>query len=215
MLFKQIHCTASLAAELGLPNGLLQNKHLNPVGRTIVYDLASRVVLIPNPSHYSCYPDQDFTLIIDGECLKAWDKPKDGEKPHHVAVYVDKNTEHLDDATLIATARQAFASLRGVGEDAYETPIEVRRRTPPPPVAREPQAVVAFLNRFTALAPRGAGKFFWAISAQSFVPALVRPNELDAFIQYGKDTGWSGLTAETRRRFGDSLERLVNEHNSR
>lgn len=215
MPFEKTHCTESLAAELGLPAGLLQNKHLNPIGRTVVYDLVDKVVLIPNPLHYSCYPDQDFTLVINGECLTAWDKPKSGEKPHHVEVYVNKDTEHFDDAPLIATARKAFASLRGVGVDAYETPIEVRGRTPPPPAAREPQEVIAFLNKFTALAPIGAGEFFWTISVQSFVPALVRPNELDAFVQYGKETGWSGLTAETRKRFGDSLQRLESEHISR
>jgi hypothetical protein len=214
MSFEKIHCTASLAAELGLPAGLFHNKNRNPIGRTVFYDVASKVALVPHAFHHSTYPDQDFTLVIDGKCLIAWDKPKRGETPHHVEIHVNKETEHFDDAALIATARQAFAGLRGVGEDAFETPIEIRGRALPPPAAREPQEVIAFLNKFTALAPRGAGEFFWTISVQSFVPALVRTNELDALVQYGKATGWSGLTAETRQRFGDALNRLASEHRS-
>ncbi len=212
MPFEKIQCTASLAAELGLPAGLLQDRIRSPIGRTIVYDSASGVVLVPNPLHYSCYPDQDFTLVINGECMTALDIPKSGEKPHHVDVYVNKWTEHFDDATLTAVARQAFACLRGVGEGAYHTPIEVRGRTPATASAREPQEVIAFLNDFTALAPRGVGEIFWTMSVQSFVPALVRPNELYAFVQYGKHTDWSGLTPETRERFGDFLQQLIGVH---
>ena len=53
---------------------------------------------------------------------------------------------------------------------------------------KKPEEVIAFLNDLTDQAPRGDGEFFWTISIQFCVPALVRPHELDAFVQYAKET---------------------------
>ncbi len=211
MHFEKVRCTESLVEEFGLPLGLLQNKHRNPVGRTVVCSLEGKVVLISNPLHYSCYPDQDFTLVIDGECFPVWEKPKSEKRPHQVEVYVRKETERFDDAKLKGIARRAFASLRGVGEDVYETPIEIRGRTPQPPAARAPQEVIDFLNEFTSLAPMFGADIFWSIAVKSFVPALLRPDEVNAFVEYGEETRWSGLTPEARKRFGEVLKQLASE----
>ena len=205
MPFTKTECTSALLKELAAPLTLEKEIGQHPVGQSCIVDTPMRTALFPHPFHHSTYPDQSFTLIVDGQLFRVWEKIGDSSGGNRIEVYVSKETEHFEDSVLVSLIRDAFSVLRGASEPTL--PVLVKNRTLPPKPPRDPEKIIAGLNKFLKLMPPGSEQ----LSQDLFVPALVRPEELEAFVSYGRNTAWKGLDTEAMDLFREVLVRLENE----
>ena len=206
MPFIKTECTDELLKEFAAPSALELEKEIgrHPFSQACIVDVSRRAALFTHPFHHSTYPDQAFTLIVDGQLFRVWEIVGNNSGGDRIDVYVSKGAEHFEDGVLMSLVRDAFSVLRGTGECTL--PIMVAR-----PLRlifpRDPEKIIVFLNKFRTLMPPGLEQ----VAQNFFVPALVRPEELEAFVDYGRKTRWKGLDPKAMDLFREVLVRLENE----
>ncbi|MFZ5755881.1 MAG: hypothetical protein ACOY3X_03155 [Pseudomonadota bacterium] len=157
-----------------------------------------------HPVHHSTYPDQSFTFLIDGHLLNVWETAG-GRETHKIEIFVKKESEHFSDEFLLGIAKEAFSALQAA--DDFSTPIFVKGRTILPKPPRDPAKVIAGINKYMELAFPDTEE----LAKTLFVPALVRPEELDAFLAYVSETGLGEISPAAQSLFREVIEQLISE----
>jgi hypothetical protein len=202
MKFSKIECTGPLLGALNAPVDLENRIRRDPIGSTFVYSQSDNAALFAHPFDHSTYPDQVFTLVVDGEALWVWEKVQEKDKAARIEVFVSKETERFDDQFLVDLVREAFSAWKN--DEQFSLPISIRNRSRSPKAPRNPEQIIAALNKFMTLMPPGTED----LVDDLFVPALVRPEEIDDFVAFGRRNGFEGLGPEARSLFGPVLRKL-------
>ena len=140
MSFIQGLCTEIVFNQLELPDWLRRSTD-NPINRNIVYDLVTKVALIPNAFEHSTYPDHNFSLFISGKYLNVWEEVYREGKPYRIMVWVSEDSKGLDDSFLKMVLQQSFPIYTKVKISISEITIKGREPLPnseikPPQIGR-------------------------------------------------------------------------------
>lgn len=178
MAFSSVTATEALFAEQGITSVHKDSPAGKVLGRQVFYDPGSGAVIFFTGFDHSTYPDQHFLLLINRTALNVWKKFDQARLKSSVLVYLTPEVEHLEDSFFVSLLKPVLCNAMDDEDPVVDISVTGRKVPPAPP--RSPEELVAFLNRFGKLSTKEVRGFV----PDMFVPALVRPHELEAFVKY-------------------------------
>lgn len=162
------------------------------LGRPVFYDPDVKAMLYATGFDHSTYPDMQYRLLLNGVCVYVWKNLDQLQKKSSVVVHLNPEVEHLDDSFFVSLLRPVLCTAREDEDPVVDISITGRLIPPAPP--RSPEELVAYLNRFSKVSTREARR----VAADMFVPGLVKPHEVEAFVEHIDRAGFDQLKPQMR-----------------
>lgn len=193
MPFIQTDCTSKILKKLAASSNLEKNIGQQPVGKPCYVDISRKAALFPHRFDRTSFPDETFTLIINSQLFEVFERRSSYD--NKIKVTVHEETQDIQDTILESLIREVFSVVKGVNQSSLPI-IEINRSMIPKP-PRKPKNIISDLNSFIKIMPTGSEY----LVENLFVPTLVRPNEIESFVKYGRSTAWKGLNHKAKELF--------------
>ncbi|MCK9608226.1 MAG: YwqG family protein [Methylomonas sp.] len=195
-------CSEGLLHKLGIPPISPEWSYLNPIGLPIAYDIAEQIALIAYPDHYAKGSNRFYRLFIGSIWLNIKEKDATEKDPEKIIEVLARDTEDYFDIELLEQAIQkAFAAFNDRQGSSFRIAIQGRE------IFRSPQPIIDHLNRFAEMASATQMQ----TAEENFTPILVKPEELEKFTDYVKQTSWAGLSKPARKLVERAIKRIERE----
>ncbi len=188
--------------KLGMPLTPPKWFYLNPIGLPIVYDIAEQIALIAYPDYYAAEHNRFYRLFIKSIWLNIKEKDVTEKEPEKILEVFAGNTEYYFDTDLLDQAiRQAFAVFNDHQGSSFRMAIRNRE------IFRSPQVIVDYINRGMEVISAA----LITTAEENFTPILVKPEELEKFTLYVKQTSWAGLSKPARKLVESAIKRIEHD----
>lgn len=192
MGFQNMVCTEQLIDDMAWPSWMKQPGRHTPLGGRITYDRHARTLFFAHAMDHSTYPDQCYTLCMDGRCARVWHLQPCPGTPHEILqIWVTDELSDVGDVQLTMVLKSAYL-VSSESEVCPDIVVAGRKTAAPPPTPRTPRtprAIMKVVNEMAAMAPEDSLQFSALILART-----MKPQELDAWLKYGLATEWRDLS---------------------
>lgn len=192
MAFSSVIATEALFSMQGITSVHEKSRVGKVLGKPVLFDPKLNAVLICVGTDHSTYPDMQYLLLLGGVAVNIWKNFDQLRKKSSVVVYLNAEVEHLEDSFFVSLLKPVLCIATDDEDPIIGISVIGRKEPPAPP--RSPKELVAYLNRFGKVSTREARR----VAADMFVPGLVKPHEVAAFVEHIDLAGFDQLKPQMR-----------------
>lgn len=199
MRFAHDICSEQLFVELKLPQSLIENIQLNPIGRRLIYDLSTHAALIPHPYHHAEYPDRSLSFYVGGKHFAADEFIRRNDGSDRVEIWFGDDTDESTSNNVCKLLEAAVAALNG--DALCSIPVVARRKqSPKPRTARPPTEVIPKLNKFCKDMVSFETQLpeLKEMIIQATISSVLLPEEIELLKMHLAEFGWNELSPKAQ-----------------